>query len=39
MTSEAVHHGASQASSVVDTRSSGRPTLSLPPEEEKTHEQ
>lgn len=37
MTSEAVHHGASQAPWVVDIRSKGRPALSRPPGGERTY--
>lgn len=37
MTSEAVHHGASQDPSVVDTRSRRLPALSRPPGGERTH--
>lgn len=37
VTSEAVHHGASQGPLVVDTRSRGRPALSRPPGRESTH--
>lgn len=36
MTSELVHHGASQAPSVVDTRSRGLPALSRPPGKGRT---
>lgn len=36
MTSEVVHHSASQAPSVVDTRSRGLPALSRPPGEGRT---